>query len=134
MGPAPYSLRALLLLHALQTRTCSVSVMFLAHPQSKSRCLRTFKFHYLSPVQTSSGVSSSAFSVLEVLLHLTFVVNLKFFHELIHHLFSTTRAFPIHPCSVAQLTTACYSTSSEIQSFYLTRPIRFLHWPHSVLH
>lgn len=45
-----------------------------------------------------------------------------------------TRVFPPPPCSVSQLTTAYYSTSPEIQSFYLTRLIRFLHCPHPVLH
>lgn len=129
---ACFSLWAFLFLHALQTHSCPVSV-FTDHSHSKSHCPRIFKFHYLCPVQTS-GVSSSAFSILEVLFHLTFAVHLKLFQELIHHLFSTTRAFSPTPCSVSQLYTACYSTSPEIQSFYLTRPIIFLRWTHHILH
>lgn len=128
-----FSRRVFLFLHVLLTHTCPVSVIFRAHSQSKSHGLRMFKCHYLSPLHLEFFLQLFQFWRLSFILLLQFTSNSSRNLHIIYFLL-LTRAFPFPPCSVSQLTTACYSTSPEIQSFYLTRLIRFLRCSHPVLH
>lgn len=90
-------------------------------PQPKSQSLSTFKLHSLSPAQSSSGASPSTLLFWSTPNSSRSLYDI-YFLLLEHSLFSSS-----------MFTTACYSTSPEIQSFHLTRPPRFLHWSHSVL-
>lgn len=124
-----FSLWAFLFLHALLTCTCPVSVMFTAHSQSKSHCLRMLKCHYLSPLHT--GVSSSAFSVLEVLLPLnfSFISNSSRNFYIIYFLLLEHSLLHVLPHSSLQPATAPHqrfkvSTSTDPSDF-CTDPILF---------